>query len=354
MAMEQEIRRRAVKFLADLKNSSVAVFFHDDGDGICSACVMKRFAEREEVEASFTSIAMPPSSEQKRHIVTTPSSRFVLLDLGMDQFPSVIRSLEKKGKVLIIDHHKVHNNMNSENVIHYNPLLWKENVYLAASLLTYELCNEITDLNDCAWIAAIGVISDCNVKDARFFLSKVKEMYPGFLKDVENPFDSKFGKLVQYISAVRSHGISCETIMERLSKFSSPHEMLHDDWFKSYFTRFLVEMENEIENARSKSLKFGSFLFHELKSRLRIRSELATRLSFLFPDKIVFVYKVSNDMAKISVRTQRDIDLYSFLKDVLSNFSFKNFGGHKRACAIEMSMNEFQRFIEYLKSLRLP
>jgi len=84
-----------------------------------------------------------------------------------------------------------------------------------------------------------------------------------------------------------------------------------------------------------------------MKSGYSLRSVIATKLSELYPKKIVFVWEVVRNNVKFSVRNQNgNVDVERVLKEASKDFKTAITGGHKLAAAGSIKKDEFDLFKE--------
>jgi len=346
-----EVEERALRFLRSIsKKDEVIVVFHNDGDGICSCALMKHFLKTHAgIDAHIISQPMPPKRTLSQRIKLSLPTKIIFLDLGIDQKKKIIKNLEMDCEILIIDHHEISCNLNSKRTVHYNPLFCSR-VYQAASYLVYKLCSRIIDMKERMWVALIGIISDYNIEDVREFINRAAKRYSNIIKpnpSREELFNSEFGRATEMINAAKAARISCEEIVRIIESVRTLRELLENEELARAYERVQNEIERVFVEVRSKALSSRKIILYELQSKLGIRSQISTKLSTEFPDKIILVYERSRNKIKISARTQLNVNLISLMKDVLSDVH-ATFGGHEHACGIEIKREDFDYFKQKL------
>ena len=92
--------------------------YHTDADGVTSASLFLRFfknfkylaREGPIIDRSFIKL-----------IKTERPSLLVFLDLPVDQEREKITKISRNIDIVIIDHHQIQNNLNSDHILHLNP-----------------------------------------------------------------------------------------------------------------------------------------------------------------------------------------------------------------------------------------
>ena len=133
----------------DFAKDRIAVIHHNDGDGICSAAI---FALMMKKLGNFPVLIHAPErvdieEDTRAMIKESRAEKVVFLDIPIERLSNV--GLPS----LIIDHHPHTKKLDLEGEIHHI-------TSNCASYLTFEFCKKITDIDDLAWICAIGCLSD--------------------------------------------------------------------------------------------------------------------------------------------------------------------------------------------------
>jgi len=347
MSTEVEVRR----WLKGIRRKDeILLAFHNDGDGICSAALMKLFIERYAgASVVLLSQPMPVRKSLSSYVRTTMANKVIFLDLGMDQHPNVVKKIEKDCEVLVIDHHDPLRDLTDEHVLHFNPKLERE-VYLPTSYLVYELCNPIVNMSDKLWIAIVGIVSDYQVQDLREFLLDCKKVYPEIEPSQPAIFNTRFGLASEILGYAKAYRMRCEDLVEMLCSSSTLQEFLSNEVLRNAFERVKSEIDAILTQAKSTPPISNRILLFELKTKFALRSIIATKLSIELPRLVVLVYERSGGRVKLSARTQRDTNLLEFFKREFREIEFKSLGGHRNACGLEMDEEDFAEFVERLRA----
>ncbi len=340
------------------------LFYHRDADGVCSAALMMLMYP-DMVPVPRTG----PSMEEKfvSDVIKQRPDLVVFLDMPVDQEWEKIEKIKKQlpeTKILIIDHHIPEKNLNSGNVVHFNPK-FKKDVYLPASYLVYRILEKIEkDVKEFIWIACMGVIGDYGFDECKDLLKECKKAYHGLLGD--DPFKSKLGRGVELISAaitlkgVRGANNALETLLttDSYGEFANSKEL--NEWKKivnKEFDDIIKNFEAEEKKARkNKSNQVEVYpklnlIIYILDTKLSMTSAISSNLAIKNPDKTIMIVKRSDDEWKISMRNQSGkVNLNEIVKKAVKGIG--SGGGHiKAAGAFVNDFEEFKkRFVNGLSS----
>ena len=321
--------------------------YHRDADGVCSAAIFLRF---------FPDFATIPregpilDSGFFKAIIEKKPKVLVFLDMPIDQeWQKIVKLMDElQGlRIVIIDHHLPEKDMNSERIIHINPMLGGNNVYIPASCVVYELFREMGyDVKRMMWISIIGIIGDYGMKDCAWMLKEYKR-YGGVPH-------CELGKASDIISsAITLKGVNgAEKSLGLLMR-----SMDYDEFKGSKeLARWNVVVQREVRKIvndfeKRKELVPGKkLIFYEIKSRMNITSIIATITAEKHPDAIIVIRKKAGDQWKISLRYQAGKISVGDLAKYASK-GIGSGGGHvKSSGALVNDWEKFRdRAFEYLK-----
>ena len=331
--------QKAVDFLKNTKpKDEIVVVFNNDADGICSCVLMNKYLKHMGINPYIISQPMPPDKNLIRRIQSGIPNKIIFLDLAMDQQPSVLKKVKGFADILIIDHHLIENNMNSPQIVHYNPRFKNPKIYQSTSYLAYKILSKLLDMEDSLWIAAIGIIGDYDIASSM-----------DLIKEVEKKYDlNLFYKIAAMISSVRAtKAMTCEQIVELLINTKDPKQLIAGEFLESY-QKIELETEAVLIDAGKNAEKIDSVFFYNIKSKYNIRSDISTKLSEKFPDKIIIVYEKIGNNINASVRNQnRRINVDRVLKKAIIGLK-ASAGGHEVAGGVTMDAKDWDRFKEKL------
>ncbi|HEX8617005.1 MAG TPA: DHH family phosphoesterase [Thermoanaerobaculia bacterium] len=153
-------------------DARVLVFHDSDADGVTAGVVLQRALERR----GFTNVARcAPTRERdawsaanRELIAAHKAEALFVLDLGSRDEP-----LLEDARCCLIDHH--HPDGVPPNALLITAYAWDP--IPNTSLIVYDLCASLVDVEDLDWVAAIGVLSDLGERAAFPLLARVKKKY---------------------------------------------------------------------------------------------------------------------------------------------------------------------------------
>ncbi|MEA2488875.1 MAG: hypothetical protein QOH21_667, partial [Acidobacteriota bacterium] len=168
-----EARAALASFLAATPREARVLVFHDfDADGVTAGVVLQRTLER----AGFTNVQRLPTMRERdawseanraRMADARPHTIF-LLDLGSRDEPLV-----DGARCCIIDHHRPDGTPPGALLL----TAYRWDPIPNTSLLVYDLCAPLADIEDLDWIAAIGALSDVGERAPFPLLAAVRKRY---------------------------------------------------------------------------------------------------------------------------------------------------------------------------------
>ncbi|MBR9704907.1 DHH family phosphoesterase [Candidatus Pacearchaeota archaeon] len=163
-----EIKKFSDSLLSKINNKKVKIISHFDTDGITSAAILSKTLERRNLQFSVKIIKSLSDKEIKKF---PNDSLIILLDLGSGSIKE-LASLNRD--IIIIDHHEPSQIDIPENILIFNPHLYKDEY---EDLCTAELCslisNSISKENiDLSKLAILGMVGDTMEKN----ISKIRNL----------------------------------------------------------------------------------------------------------------------------------------------------------------------------------
>ena len=337
--MIAEKQLREIKDYLDSSENPL-FFYDDDNDGLCSYLLLRRYLGR----GKGICVRGKPmlSSEFLRYVKEHMPDKIFVLDKPIidEEFIDNVNV-----PIIWIDHHPP---VERNKVKYYNPRLENEKDNRSVIYWVYRIIKR--DM----WIAGVGCISDCMLPD---FFDELKSKYRDLfdnktdVKDVL--FDTKFGELCRIMNFLLKGRVSdVNKAVSLLMKIKEPYELLNQSTKEA---KFLVkriesvkkEYDNLLEQALSIKNKDKLFLFEYKAHRYSLTAELANELIYKFPDKIIIVGREKEDRIKMSLRSTKT-DLRPIIEKALIGVEGYG-GGHEFACAANINIKDFDKFIEVIK-----
>jgi len=325
-----------IKFLRNIKEKDgVIIVFNNDLDGISSCVMIKIYLRKLGNDPYIISQTMPPDKNLIRRIQTGVPNKIIFLDMAIDQCSNIIKKIQGIADILIIDHHLVVQNLNSGNIVHFNPRFKDPRIYQSTSYLVYKALSELDEEN-IEWIAALGAIADYDLSSSQDLVKEVQKKH----------------KIVAILNSLKTtRTMTCEQIVDVLMALKDPEKILET----TEFIRSYEEIENEkngvMINAQSEAEIIGNVVLYEMKSRYNLRSEISTRLAEKYKDKFVIVYEKVGKKINASVRNQtKKYNVDKMLKKACYSLN-ASAGGHEAAGGVTITENEWNQFKDNVLAL---
>lgn len=361
--INKPLLEKCLSFFRNLKKEDkIAVLHHTDCDGISSGVIVWKLIQKLVRTPDFRfnqegkDIEILPSTVEllkKRGI-----NKVVCSDLSCDYNPEQIREVSKFAEICIIDHHKVYNELNEENIILIKPHMIYENVdgsqYCAAKFC-YDLGSMLTNMEDADWVAAIGVIGDMNKRSWEPFLKGVFKKYN--IKEEQNIFESDLGKITILVSSAEAVS-SLKNTAESFKVLESAKSL--KDVLSSDLRRFQKEVQTELEywlNNADRNAEFHekeNLIIYEVHPKFNLTGQISTLFSIKHPNTTVIIANTKEDPIKISARRQdQKVAMNTMLETIFRNMKSGKGGGHIPAAGGAVPKKDYKKFkemvLEYLK-----
>lgn len=331
----------AISFLKNIKpTDGVVVVFNNDGDGIASCVMLKKWLSQLGTEPYIISQPMPPDKNLIRRIQTGLPNKIIFLDMAIDQQPATAQKLKGIADILIIDHHIISHDMSEHGIAHYNPRFEDPLRYQSTSYCTYKIVSRLTDISEWSWVAAIGIVADYDLSCSQDVIKEAQKKWPLEI----------FGKIAAMIESVRvTKLMSCEQIVELINNSKSPEQMIETGDFRQAYEMIENETAAVLLDAEASSEKVGDIIFYNIKSRYNIKSPISTKLSEKWPNKFVVVYEQIGKYVNASVRSQsKKPSVDKTLRIVARSIKSCSAGGHEAAGGAQMPQSEWVTFKQKL------
>lgn len=343
--------KKAAAFLKNIKKGEgVIIIFNNDADGICSCAQVSIVLEAKGIKPYIINQPMPTEKNLLRKIQTTVPAKIIFLDMAMDQEPALVKRLKGIADILIVDHHKMEQDLNASGIVHCNPRRENPTIYQSTSYLAYKICSELMDMKPYLWIAAVGMIADYNLDDSKDVVSQIREQYRSLVTD-RDLYKTKLGRIADMIGACRStRAMTCEEMAHVIMRIGDPSA------FESKETEKMVESYKIIENemlalmldAEANAERHGSLMLYNIKSKYSLASAIATKLSSKYRDKVVIIYEKKRKNVRMSARNQsKRFDVAKLLQRAAEGMK-ASAGGHEAAAGATLQEKDWEQFKERL------
>ncbi len=348
-------------FIKNIKETDrIAVMHHTDPDGICSGVLVSKLIERIRKKPidlrhnqKGNEFDILPFTQDlfKQHNI----NKIIIIDVSVDHDLEGIKALESFAELLVIDHHKVYNNINSDKTAFLNPSLIYENLdssTYCASKFIFDLASRLVDMSDLDWIAAIGLTGDCCVPYWQDFINGVFTKF-GILQN-KDPFQTTIGKVAEYISHAESYDYkNSERSYNIVYNAKDPKEVLQSE-LKNFYEAVEHDIRHYIDDFESiaEIYKEKSLAFLEVVSKYTIKSSISTLLSLRYPNTTLIIYQKEGDIVHFSARRHdKKIAVNDLLESATENIPGASAGGHIPAAGGKVPLDQFEKFKANIISL---
>jgi single-stranded DNA-specific DHH superfamily exonuclease len=332
----------AVAFIRNIKpKEKIAVIHDDDCDGICSgdiiAILVKRFLANVRLLSTEWNESLTNDTVVK--IKKKKPSKVIILDCP--EIPTNVLDSLENSDILIVDHHKLEK---YTGVTYCNPRKFDNDVYIPTSYLAYKIFEKFFNTRDILWVAAAGTLGDMGLKDCAEIFTKLKIVYPELIGNAEingalfeNSLLGTITKIISSASAVKGR-FGAEFISTSLTKVRNYREFLNMKKPLKWYNELEKEFDRCLKDFEINKKVVGRVVFYELKSKLRIKSILATSLARYHSNKIIAIGQEYDGQFGVSLRKGENIstDLADLVKNLIKGIPKANGGGHPAAAAGSM------------------
>ncbi len=321
-------------------------FFDNDNDGLCSFLLLRRFIGRGRGVAikSFPNLNI---SYYRKVNELKPDYIFILdKPVVSDEF--IEKANQDNIPVVWIEHHMVEKSEDRE-IYYYNPYL-NDKTTEPTSYLCYKVASRKEDV----WLAMIGCISDCYVPD---FYSEFEEKYPELGK--KNPksafdllYDSEIGRIARILDfSLKDTTTNVVNMLRFMMKVKGPIGILEENSKTRQILRRYEQINSKYQALMEKAreLRKGKMIYFQYGGQFSLSGNLANQLSYEFPDKVVVVVYVKEDVANISMRGSGDVR--KLMLEAIKGFDGATGGGHEHATGAKMNVDDLDEFRERVEGL---
>ncbi|MBW3001967.1 hypothetical protein KY338_02265 [Candidatus Woesearchaeota archaeon] len=342
---------RFKKFITSITpKDRVAVIHHTDPDGVCSGVIISKVVER----LRGKKIDLRINQKGSVHVITPKTfnllkskkiNKFILTDLGADENPQYLKKIEKFADVLLIDHHKIYNNLSSKKTVFIKPQLYckVDPARYATAKMCYDLGGLVIDISDLDWLAAVGSIGDIATKPWTAWLNRIFKKYK--LKKYKDLFKTKFGQCAILISSAESFDVkNVKLAFDVLYKAKSYKDVLKSR-LKNFRKKIDDEIQKFIKQLKNKAFFDKDIIYYEIKPKYHTKSPLSSILGLKYPHNSVFVVDISRNPVGISGRrSDVKIKINKALEDACRGIPKASAGGHAVSAGATVPKKYYKKF----------
>lgn len=342
MDLEVGTEKRFLEYVGNLSDGDkIALISHSgDLDGVVSAIVVNKVIDVDILK--FVNY-MALNDELVEELKKKKVNKVIFTDLFIKS-EDFIKRLEKFADVLIIDHHPVKEDWNSDKTVFI-----KVEAGYCAGYLCYKLFGKIENLEKIDWLVACSCISDYCFEKPSAWIEGIFEKYKDKF-EIINGYVRKNGKFWDLISQLSSAIIYFQYDVGRVYDsikygFGEIGSLKH----------YADEVENEINDAVKRfeverEEFIGGYLFI-LSPKFKIGSIVSNIVSGGESNKIYLIVNLGIVKGRCLVGARRQDgkqDMGTFLEELLKGFENYTCGGHVAAAGGNFPEKYFGEFMRRL------
>ena len=342
-------------FISGIKSDDkTCIVYHADSDGVSSAVIIAKLIKTQTqngINHMYYWDNISRLGGLLNEIKLNMPDKLIFLDISADQLKGIKR-FEQHSDILIIDHHKLYRDVNSIKTILIKPQMIDPKARpegYCCSKLCYDLGNELADMNDLDWVAAIGILGDSCYDHWKLFVDHTLQKYG--LSNRPDIYKTKLGQSAELIFYSIAHDIKNAMLCyDLLYSSKSPNSRQ----ISSKLSRYKKEIEDEISywdsNVKKLAEKYPNLdlIIDLIKPRYFINPAIIKNVSLKNPHKTIIIAQDMNlDTLNISARrADNRIALNELLEKSVKNLEGANAGGHINAAGATIKKRDFFKFKE--------
>jgi len=321
-------------------------FFDNDNDGLCSFLLLQRYIGRGK---GFPVKTAPELTKDYFRKVRELKPDYIFI---LDQ-PEVSREffdeVEKINLPIVwIDHHEIDKKKIPDFVNYYNPLFNKKKSNEPVTALCYQISNKKEDM----WLGVVGCISDKFVPE---FYSEFRKEFKDLTINSKDAFEIYYNSGIGEIATMFSFALMDRTtnvinMLKLLMKVKGPYDVLEENTK----THSMHKRSNELYEKYNKLIKKAKLeikdseklFFFKYGGDISMSADIANKLMYLFPEKIIVVAKVADYKAGLSIRGK---NIREKVVKVIENIEGATGGGHEDAVGAQMRAGDLEKFEKELR-----
>lgn len=355
MIPDKTILEKVDQFLLGITPKDKVAIIHDtDPDGICSAVIIAKAIER--LRGKKIQLHIPLDKAQygitpkmQKQLTSKKINKLITTDFSAEHNIPLLQELEKTMELLVIDHHKLYTDYQTDKTILYKPHYFTDiepSTYCTGKL-AYDAAQRVVNVTDLDWLAATASIADIATKPWKKWLAAVFKKYK--VKKHKNPFQTKLGQVAATISSTEVYNVDlvpkCYDVFYKAKK---PEDIIKSKLGK-YKTIIDKELKKHIQ-AFKKAEKHGDMRIYEMTSKYRVHSPLSTILGLKYPHQTIIIINKTNKQISASARRgDKKKPVNNLLEKAIQGFPNSNAGGHTPAAGAGFPKKYLAEFKKRLK-----
>jgi len=338
--------KRFFDFFADMdEKDRIALISHTDLDGVASALEISMIIGKadylEFIDYSENMLEKIIPEIKRRKI-----NKIIFSDIAIDRNTKGIDEIGKFERVLIIDHHKFKDDLNSENITYI-----KTESKVPPSYSCYYLLSKIQNLEKIDWIAASAILADWCYDKNREFVDRIMKKY-GLDGRKECGESIKKTGLWDVSCSLSLFLIHFRYDMQKAFEIIGKTGLKNLNEIYKYSDTVKEEIDELSKTSYEKRETENYGYYWNFSPKFKIKSYLINKLSSEEEDKLFVFATKENNFLRISLRRQDGkIDCDDIGKKAIEGLKNASMGGHKAAAGGEIMPQDEERFRENLRKL---
>ena len=349
--------REFIESAISLSREKVTVVYHGDGDGCCSAYFVSRFLKRLGVDTiAYRWVATPDFDFKclERPLLTRKPNLAIFLDLPVHIRADFLRTLRRKTKILIYDHHSPPNFAGSNlpdrsKFLYINPVIHLDGS-TPTTIFTWQLNGEEDILN--REILFMGLYTESWVNGAPFFDDmdkKHKKELRQIAREIHSSFLVRNMNTIHYalnfLLGLKKPIIETEDLDQNREYqiLKNMYRMIHNE--KEWILYLLLQDMKKMPQPR--------YILRRIDSRMRLSGIIASDLRWRYPDLIVGIWQRWDDVYYCELRKGKDcpVNLLDIIDEIKKEAKLKTGGGHPEAVAFTANQYQFLKAMRKIKEI---
>jgi single-stranded DNA-specific DHH superfamily exonuclease len=332
------------------KDNKIAILHDTDPDGLSASALVqisfKRLNKNIDLLISKHKYGRFITKEFIDELIQNKITHIISVDLPFESYVDIEKL--SNFKIMVMDHHPVTNQNVPKNVLVIKPQFFQSKIEpsrVCASNVVYTFFSKIIDLSKEDWIATIGMIADITYEAEKEFIDKVFQKYNISIKS--NPFDTDFGRLVNYVAyadcsdnkddLIYAQKVLLDTIDYKEAKVKLEKFKIVEDEINYY-----------IDNFPKNAQLINNIYFYEIKPKYFVGSIISTLTSLRKAQNYVLLViedKDNDELFNISARCQnKKFNMGKMMHEIASKLSGASGGGHIPAAGGKIRKEDKEKF----------
>ncbi len=358
--VKEELIDEAKRFIQDAATSlkeRFAIVYHGDGDGCCSAYFMSRFLRRLEIkDISYRWVSTADFDFKclERPMLKNKPKFAIFLDMPIYTRADFLRTLRRKTKIFIYDHHLPGNFAGAslpdrEKFLYINPVIHQNGDSTPATTFAWQLNGEDDLLSK--EILFMGLYTESWADGAPFF-EKIEWTHKNKLKEVARAIHVSF--LVQNMNLVH-YALNF--------LFSVKGSILEEKLEENRHYQVLQNIYRLINNEKEwliylilqdmKSMPKPRYILKGINSKFRLCGIIASELRWKYPKLVIGIWQKWRDFYYCELRKGVDcqLNLVELIEEIKKKAKLRTGGGHPEAAAFTADKDQFQKAVQRMKEI---